>query len=71
MFESKNVKAVGKIAIVDGVWEARHQIAAHAFLDDSPTFRRFKDHRNRSVRFIKKLNAQRRDAAFVISRCLD
>ena len=71
MFESKNVKAFGKIAIVDGVWEARHQIAPYALLDDSPTFRRFKDHRNRSVRFIKKLNAQRRDAAFVISRCLD
>ena len=54
MFESKNVKAAGKIAIVDGVWEAGHRVAAHASLDDSPTFGRFKDHRNRSVGFIKK-----------------
>ena len=71
MFESKNVKTVGKIAIVDCVREAGHRIAAHTFLDDFPTFRRFKNRRNRSVRFIEKLNAQRRDAAFVILRCLD
>ena len=71
MFESKNVKVVGKIAIVDGVWEAGNRIAAHAFLDDSPTLRGFKDYRNRSIRFINKLNAQLRDAAFIISRRLD
>jgi hypothetical protein len=54
MFESKNVKAVGKIATIDGVWETRHQVAAHALLDDSPTFGPFKDHSNRSFRFIEK-----------------
>lgn len=47
MFESKNMKMVRIIAIVDRVWEARHQVTAPVFLDDSPAFWRFENHRNR------------------------
>ena len=71
MFESKEVNAAGKIAIVDSVWEARYQIAAYAFFDDSAPFRSFKNDLHRSVRFIKELNAQRRETAFVISSGLN
>jgi hypothetical protein len=53
MFESKNVKAIGEIAIVDRVWETRYQIAAYGLLDDSPPFRCFKNHVYCSIRFIK------------------
>jgi hypothetical protein len=71
MFESKNVKTVRKIAIIDRVWEARYQVTAHGLLDDSPTSGRLKDPRNRPIRFNKELNSQCRDTVFVISRCLD
>jgi len=69
MFESENVKTIRKIAIIDRVWEARHQVGVDVFLDDSPTSGRFNDHRNSPVRFSKKLSSKRHDAAFVISRC--
>jgi hypothetical protein len=71
MFESKNVKAIGEIAIVDSVWEARYQIAAYALFDDSPPFRSFKNDLHCSVRFIKELNAQGWETAFVISSGLN
>lgn len=57
MFESKNMKMVWIIAVVNRIWEPRHQVATHATIDDPPTRRAFKYGRNRPFRFIEKLNS--------------
>lgn len=57
MLESKDMKMVRIVAIVNRVWEAGHQITADASFDDSPTVRCFKDLCNRAIRANKELNA--------------
>lgn len=71
MFESQNMNAVGKSAIVNGERKSRHEVAPYVFFDDSPTFGSLQDHRDCPVFVVKKLDAQRCNAAFVILRCLD
>ena len=71
MFEGKNMNAIGKSAIVNCVWKARHEVAPYICLDDSPTFGSLQDHRDCPVCVAKKLDAQRCNAAFVILRCRD
>ena len=71
MLESKNVKVIGEIPIVDREWKAMHQIGAHTLLDDSPPFRGFKNLGYRSICFIKKLNAEGCDRGLVVSRRFD
>ena len=57
MFESEEVNTVWKLAIVNRVRKTKHETAAHASVDRSPTLGRFEDERDRSIRFFKKLNA--------------
>jgi hypothetical protein len=71
MFESKNVKTIRIIAIIDCVREPGHQVTAHVSVDKSPTFGCFEDNRDGLVDLAKKLDAQCCYTAFVISRCLD
>lgn len=64
IFESKNMNAVGKSAIVNCEWEARHEVAPYIFINDSPTLRH--DHRDCPVCVVKKLDAQLCNAAFIV-----
>jgi hypothetical protein len=57
MFESENMYAVGKRAIVNCVWKARKEATAYFFLDDPPTFRSVQNHRDCPVCFVQKLDA--------------
>ena len=71
MFESKNMNAVGKSAIVNRERKARHEVASYVFVDNPPTLGSDQDHRNCAVCLVKKLHTQLCNTAFVILRGLD
>jgi hypothetical protein len=66
MFESENMNAVGKGAIINCKWKAEHEVAPNVCLDDSPTFRSSQNQRDCAVRVVKKLDTQLGNAPFVI-----
>jgi len=57
MFESENVNAIWKLAIVYRVRETMHEIAPNASVDHSPTVWCVDYERDRSICFFKKLDA--------------
>ena len=71
MFEGKDMQSIGKIAVVDGVRKARHQVSPHVALDNWPALTRVDNDGNGTISLIKKLHTQCCHTIFVILRGLD
>ncbi len=71
VLESQNANVVEQDAIVNGVWEARHEIVPHIRLNNAPPVRGFENYTNRPIGSVEELSPQREDSPLVKLRRLD